>query len=421
MDHHVDAAGPRAQAPLAQIPLAQAPRAAEADGRIPVLLLTGFLGAGKTTLLNHLIRQPAFEGTALLINEFGSIGIDHHLVQHLGETMVLLEAGCVCCAVRGDLVAALRDLHDRLARRQIPEVRRVVIETTGLADPVPVIWTLMQDRFVCTRFRCDGVVTVVDAGRGAAQLDTHEEARRQVALADRLVISKPDCADRSTREALAARLAALNPSAPRLEASHGVLDAALLAGAGVYAVPPGAAALAQWLGEEEPQQSPQQEAPVACHGAEVASFSVTFDRPLPWRGFAVALGGILSTYGAALLRVKGVMNIAGLTGPVVVQAVGDVAYAPVRLPLWPSHRGRCDMRGRLVIIAEGLTPAQVEDIRARLADPPTDAAALRQAARLPLLPTRCWLGARMPVAGGALEADGWQISTFRPGRGVVRA
>lgn len=407
MDHDVDAAGPQVQMPLAS----------EGDGRIPVLLLTGFLGAGKTTLLNHLVRQPAFAGTALLINEFGSIGIDHQLVQHLGETMVLLESGCVCCAVRGDLVAALRDLHDRLARRQIPQVRRVVIETTGLADPVPVVWTLMQERFVSTRFRCDGVVTVVDAGRGAAQLDTHEEARRQVALADRLVISKADCADRSTREALDARLAALNPSALRVEACHGVLDATLLAGAGVYAVPPGGAALAQWLGGDDPQQ----DAPVARHGAHVSSFSMTFDRPLPWRGFAVVLGEILASYGAALLRVKGVMNIAGLAGPVVVQAVGEVAYAPVRLPRWPSHRGRFDMRGRLVIIAEGLTPAQEDDMRARLADLPTDAAALRQAARLPLLPTRCWLSARMPGAGGTMETEGWQISAFRPGRGAVRA
>jgi G3E family GTPase len=399
--------------PIPDLPATDQP--ATDDGRIPVTLLTGFLGAGKTTLLNHLVQQQEFAGTAVLINEFGAIGIDHHLVQHVGETLVLLESGCICCAVRGDLVAALKDLHEKLSRRQISAVRRVVIETTGLADPVPVVWTLMEERFISTRFRCDGVVSVVDASLGAAQLDAHQEARRQVALADRIVISKPDLADRSAREALEARLAALNPSAPRMTVSHGTLAPDWVTGAGIYAAAERTSRFAAWLGTEE--------APAARHDDSLATFTLHFDRPVPWRGFCVALGGLLNDHGDHILRLKGLMNVAGAEGPVVVQAVGRVAYPVVRLPRWPGHtgrfdRGRFDMRGRLVFITQHLSQDQEADIRQRLAFLPDDAAALRAAATTPLLPTRCWLGARMPVVGrGGFETDGWRIQPLRLGAG----
>ncbi|MGE4372307.1 MAG: GTP-binding protein [Xanthobacter sp.] len=400
------------------------------DGRIPVTLLTGFLGAGKTTLLNNLVKSPDFQNTAVLINEFGAVGIDHHLVENLGESMVLLESGCVCCAMRGDLVAALKDLHARLSRRQLEDVQRVIIETTGLADPVPVVATLMEERFVSARFRCDGVVTLVDASHGAAQLDRHSEARRQVALADRIFITKSDLADRGSLEELHARLGALNPTARCTPVSHGEVDVGLVTGAGVYMAreEPGQMEqlMSSWLGHEEDEamaeghthheEAPPEHAHGArqAHGADVSSFTLHFGQAVPWRGFAVTMGQILAEYGAGLMRVKGLMNVAGLAGPVVVQCVEETAYPPVRLPMWPADKGRFDMRGRLVFITHGLTPAAAVDIRERLMNLPDDAQALRKLATCPLLPTRCWLAARIPVRGrGSFETDGFMVSPVR--------
>jgi G3E family GTPase len=202
--------------------------------RIPVSLLTGFLGAGKTTLLNKLMKHPAMAGTAVLINEFGEVGIDHHLVERLDDTMILLDSGCLCCSVQGDLIAALKQLHLRSSKREIPPITRVVIETTGLADPVPVIYTLMEERFVAARFVCDSVLTVVDATHGLSQIDHHPEALRQIAMADRLLITKGDLAGPATRPALDARLDTLNPGALRLDVRHGQIEPDLLFGSGIY-------------------------------------------------------------------------------------------------------------------------------------------------------------------------------------------
>src|ERR1035437_7018372 len=181
--------------------------------RIPVTLLTGSLGAGKKTLLNHWVSQPEMAGVAVLVNEFGEVGIDHHLVDALDNQMVLLASGCLCCSVQGDLVAALRQLSDRVAKREIAPISRVVIETTGLADPVPVLYTLMEEPFVCARYVCDAVVTVVSATQGLHQLEQHPESQRQVVAADRLLISKCDLSSSDEKARLEEAVKALNPHA----------------------------------------------------------------------------------------------------------------------------------------------------------------------------------------------------------------
>ena len=178
---------------------------ADADRRIPVTLLTGFLGAGKTTLLNHLLRQPQMDGCAVLINEFGAVGVDHHLVEKVDESLVVLDSGCICCSVQGDLVRALKGLFMRALRRELKGLRRVLIETTGLADPAPVIHTLMAEPFLSERYRLDGVVTAADVTHALDQLADHNEAVRQVAMADRLLLTKCDLASAEQRAAVAAK------------------------------------------------------------------------------------------------------------------------------------------------------------------------------------------------------------------------
>lgn len=405
-------------------------------GRIPVSLLTGFLGAGKTTLLNALSQGPDMAGTALLINEFGEVGIDHHLVEKIDERTVLLDSGCVCCSVQGDLVRALKELHQRSSRREIAPITRVIIETTGLADPVPVIYTLMEERFISARYVCDGVVTVVDATHGPTQLDTHREAVRQVVMADRLVITKGDLADPASRARLDARLDSLNPGAPRLDVRHGRIEAARLFGSGIYAPAERMPDVAAWLGEERSRDDQARaaalDAPLrwsrraaavpASHGTSrhdgtVSSFVVRFDTPVPWFGFSLAMARILQEHGPRLLRVKGLISVAGDTLPRVVQCVQDVAYPVVRLPRWPAGGPFDDHRGRLVFITRDLDADQAEAIQDSLRRLPGDTAAIRVAAATPQLATRCWLTERIaPNTPGTPRLDGWLVQPRRFGR-----
>lgn len=404
------------------------------DKRIPVTLLTGFLGAGKTTLLNHLVHLPEMAGAAVLINEFGEVGIDHHLVDKVDETLMILDSGCLCCSVQGDLLKALKNLADRSSKREIPPVSRVLIETTGLADPVPVIYTLMQEWFVAARYRCDGVITAVDATHAGQQLDDHHEAVRQVAMADRLLITKCDLAETSTRKALGSKLDTLNPGAPHIEVRHGRINPDALFGCGIYTAAGKLPDVAAWLGEEQARNRQSRaadlDAPLAWrhgggrttrqsshhagrHDSSVSSFVVEFETPTPWHGFAVAMGHILEMYGPRLLRVKGLMNIVGDSRPRVIHCVQDVAYPPLNLEKWPAQSPFADHRGRLVFIVRGLLAEEVASIQSALSRLSSEPATQSRMANCPV-PTLCWLSHNMPASGAgniasSIQSEGWNV------------
>lgn len=380
-----------------------------ANGRIPVTILTGFLGAGKTTMLNRLVTRPDMAGVAVFINELGDIGIDHHLVERIDDALVILDSGCLCCTVQGDLIAALMRLHQQMARREIAPVQRVVIETTGLADPSPVVRALMEDRQVSARFRCDGVLTVVDATRIRDQLARHREAMAQISMADRLLLSKCDQAGRVEQDAVIRTLTELNPTAPHVLLDHGACDPKDLFSGGLYAEEDAPLSLDDWLGPalqtgngkavsggSLPTLSAQDPAPIGLHSGQVRSFVVSFDKAPGWRGLTVTLGEILSDYSGKLLRVKGLVALPGLDVPMALQCVEDVAYAPVKLNAWPRTGPLADGVGRLVFIGEGLTQEDERALRDRLAHLPGDREALRRSAARPGLPTRNWLLERAP-------------------------
>jgi G3E family GTPase len=302
----------------------------------PVTLLTGFLGSGKTTLLRRLLADPALGDTAVIINELGEVGIDHLLVERLDDHMVLLKSGCVCCTVRGELATAMRDLHSRRERGIVPPFRRLVIESTGLADPFPVLSTLRADPVLRHHFRSAGVVTTVDAVNGMRQLERHIESVRQVAIADAIVLTKTDIAEPAVTARLVAQLGTMNPSAALLSAADASLDAAVLlqsgSGGGFRAI-------------EESTVG------MAAHGS-VSAFAIIVDEPLDWTVFGIWLTMLLNRHGDRILRVKGILALAGEERPVAVHGVQHLVHAPSHLSHWPSE----DHRSRVVFIVEGIEP-----------------------------------------------------------------
>lgn len=341
------------------------------DKRIPITLLTGFLGAGKTTLLNTLLWQKAFEDAAVFINEFGEVGVDHLLVEKIDEEVLLLDAGCICCSMRGDLPKALRDLFNRAQRKQIAIPKRVIIETTGIADPAPVVYTLLNDHFIAERFRLDGVVTVVAATHGADQIEANVEALKQVTMADRLIISKCDLADTEQLDRLTARLAALNPTASQLQSSKGSVAANDILDCGLYDPASKIPDVAAWLAEVRVAEQSSlrrlnygtQRAPTPqpTHNSEVESFVLKFDEPLSWGGVSTTLDMLLQEHGEQLLRIKGLVNIKGEPGPRIVQCVQHMRYPSVRLPEWPTDPAYADRKTRLVFITRKLSEAQLRE------------------------------------------------------------
>lgn len=319
----------------------------------PVNLITGFLGSGKTTLLQRLLADPALADSAVLINEFGEVGLDHHLLERIDETMVLLPSGCLCCTVRGELAAAIKDLHGRRELGSVPWFRRLVVESTGLADPFPILSTVQADPVLRHHFRPGNVITTVDAVNGRAQLVRHRESARQVAVADRLVLTKTDLAGTDAIEALVAAVRGLNPSAPLWRAAEAPLDAEALLSHDLFATAARNEAAHRLFAAE--LDALAADAP-SRHDDSIHAFALAFDGPIDWTLFGLWLSMLLNRHGERVLRVKGILNVAGSPTPVAVHGVQHLVHPPIHMQAWPGE----DRRSRLVFIVDGLDRAVLE-------------------------------------------------------------
>jgi G3E family GTPase len=334
---------------------------------IPVTLLTGFLGSGKSTLLTEILQKPEFAHTAVVVNEFGEIGLDGILIAHSEDQIVEMTSGCLCCTIRGDIRQTLLDLHGKRAHGDIPAFDRVIVESTGLADPAPVVHTLMSDPLLDRRYMLGGVVTTVDALHGAATLDNHSECEKQAAVADRLVITKADLATSSVSKQalneLHARLSALNPTAVVLDRHDPEFEHHRLFDTSLFDPDTKSMDVRTWLnaeaagGHHDHDHHHAHDADghhhhdVTRHGSDIRSFTLTFDEPITIEAFASSLEALSLTQGANLLRIKGIVNTVDRPGiPLVIHGVQHVFHDPVWLDEWPDE----DRQTKLVFITNGI-------------------------------------------------------------------
>ena len=324
---------------------------------IPISILTGYLGSGKTTLLARLLQAPAFARTAVIINEFGEIGLDHDLVAASSESLIELTTGCLCCAVRGDLANTLAELLAGRDAGTVPPFERICIETSGLADPAPILQLLMTDKGLCSRLALSGVVTTVDAVNGLATLDREPEAAKQAAVADRLLVTKGDLADGVPAELLL-RLRSLNPSAPIEESRFGDFEPARLFDTGLYDPAGKVLDVARWLGTSQ-----EASATAEPHLQGITSFTILRQQPLRAVALTLFLETLAEHCGRDLLRMKGLLEIAEWPDrPAVIHGVQHVFHPPQFLERWPSG----DRRSRIVFIVRGIPQGWVESLLAAI-------------------------------------------------------
>ncbi|CDZ59897.1 CobW family GTP-binding protein [Neorhizobium galegae] len=364
-----------------------------ARSRIPVSILTGFLGAGKSTLLNRILKDAGTSDTAVIINEFGEVGIDNFLVEASGDALVEIANGCLCCTVRGELVDSLASIMDGIQTGRLRPIRRIVIETTGLADPAPVMQSVMGNPVIAQNFELDGVITVVDAVNGVSTLDRHQEAVKQVAVADRLIISKQSMADASQLAALKSRLAALNPRALVIDGDSEEAGTAAILVNGLYDPATKIADVDRWLHDELANDAEEHDHhdhdhdhhghehhghghhghhhhhhDVNRHGDDIRSFSIIHDKPIDPMAIEMFIDLLRSAHGEKLLRMKAIVALSDNPDrPLVLHGVQSVFHPPQRLPKWPDGS---DRRTRMVLITQGLEEAFVTDLFAAFTGEP---------------------------------------------------
>jgi G3E family GTPase len=353
----------------------------ETPALIPISLLTGFLGSGKTTLLNYLVAQPELKDTLVIINEFGEIGLDHLLVAHSqDEVVVEMSSGCLCCTIRGDLKKTLKDITWRFAEGGKRKFSRVIIETTGLASPIPILHTLMTDNFIASKYRLDGVITTVDAVNGNQTLDNHIEAVQQAAVADRLLLTKSDLADAAALQDLQTRLQQINPGAQQILSQQGRVAPQQLLDAGLFRAADKTPDVERWLSEEayEPPHAHDHGHGHHHHGHDhghkhghehqdhghdinrhddhIRAFCFSFDQPIAPHLFDEWLSLLVGFKGQNILRIKGIINLEGEDKPTVIHGVQHIFHPTVTLPAWPSQ----DRRTRIVFITKDIERATIE-------------------------------------------------------------
>lgn len=384
--------------------------------KIPVTILTGFLGSGKTTILNHLLVTYDMTGVALLINEFGQIGIDHHLVESADETTMLLDSGCICCTIQGGVVDALKRLFDRAIKQEIPPITHVLIETTGLADPAPVVQTIMQEPFVAARFICDGVVTVVEATLQPQDIEQFQEAIQQISSADKVLISKVDLSHTSHLASIKQYIQQLNPEVPMLEVQHGKIKRSDFLAKGIYDKN-AARPIEKWISYQKPQQinhpaglfqksAVYQLQQPTTHKSIVGTISFTFSEALPWLQFTLAMGKIIAKLQKRLLRCKGILRVAGESKSIVIHAVRGEVFPALQLQ---THAATIYEQGCLVFIIHQLQQQDIEFIQHYLTHLGTDNAAFKQIKLHPFLPTRSWLKQRIQWTAPLIDHESWLI------------